>query len=70
MNNTVLLPTDLTAYMASLNTSRVNAVVQLVVYAEDGLEVLLPETNLTISKRNVLQNGQSSNLSVNYSVSF
>ena len=47
MNNNVLLPTDLITSIAVYNNTLdgiVNAVVQLVVYVEDGLEVLIPES--------------------------
>lgn len=46
MNNNVLLPTNLINSIANYNrlSNLVNAVVQLVVYVEDGLEVLIPES--------------------------
>lgn len=51
MNNNVLLPTDLINSIAVYNmfTNFANAVVQLVVYVEDGLEVIIPESGSAIN---------------------
>ena len=51
MNNNVLLPTNLIERIATLNvfSTTINAVVQLVVYIEDGLEVLIPDTTAAFS---------------------
>ena len=51
MNNNVLLPTDLITNISFFNrlNDEVNAVVQLAVYVEDGLEVLIPESGSSSS---------------------
>lgn len=71
MNNNILLPTDLIGFISSFNrgTNVVNAVIQLAVYIEDGLEVFIPEsaTSSQVQARQVSQVTQSPN---NYAVSF
>lgn len=70
MNNTVLLPTELVNTIVQFNplVGPANAVVQLVVYIEDGLEVFLPATSQP--RKNLrgvpLQQNPSSNYAVQY----
>jgi hypothetical protein len=72
MNNNILLPTELIGTIATLNrnSSIVNAVVQLVVYVEDGLEVFIPEIVSAAASMNASVNFTASQNSSNYGVSF
>ena len=57
MNNTVILPTALMEMVASANfPGIVNGVVQLAVYVEDGMDVLIPDSNEgEVASRNVTE---------------
>ena len=71
MNNTVLLPTELIARIAMFNLApEVNAVVQLAVYIEDGLKVLLPNSETSLSEKLLLSEAIVQSPATNYSVSF
>ena len=70
MNNNVILPSDLTDIIYKFNSgSIVNSVVQLVLFIEDGLEVFFPESEASISKKEIKVKTVTNN-NFNYSVSF
>ena len=72
MNNNVLLPTDLINSIAIFNVpgSIINAVVQLAVYVEDGLEVLIPEAGSSSASKAVQSViGPTTNFSASFSPS-
>ena len=70
MNNNVLLDSNLIGNLSLYNTfgGIQNAVLQLVVYVEDGLEVYLPTSSSSQVRANVVQPAQ--NTGTNYSVTY
>ena len=72
MNNNILLPTELIGSIATLNrnSSSINAVVQLVVYVEDGLEVFIPEIISAAVSMDASVNFIANQNSSNYGASF
>lgn len=70
MNNNVIIPSDLTDIIYKFNSGAiVNSVVQLVLFIEDGLEVFFPESEASISKKEIKVKSVTNN-NFNYSVSF
>ena len=73
MNNAILIDSDLVQFVSKFNQGGIiNAVLQLAVYVEDGLKVLIPNGNDSSFAENVkvLQNATVSSPNTNYSVSF
>ena len=74
MNNNVLLPTDLINSIAIFNVpGRVtNAVAQLAVYVEDGLEILIPDTSTSSNRANTSNKAVQAvtGVTTNFSASF